>query len=388
MAERRANGEGSINMRRDKNGEPIQNKWVAQLEVHGKRKTFTGKTRKEAVAKLEKFKRKLEEPEPKPVSQIRYADFLNEWLTTVKRRRLKDTSYDRLECTINTCIIPYIGKYKLSELTYNIIQNKVINCLQDDGKAYSTVKKAYIALNESMRYAIFPMELIERNPMMGVFMPSTEQFEIKEIRYFSAGEIVRFKAAALERWGTGTPIYPLGYGLILMLNTGVRAGEALAWRWSDYDEASGLIHVKGTLAKVRDRTRGEHVWKMQFQSPKTQKGRRCIPVNQAAKHALTELKKERYFGESSPILAQADGSFNTKDNFSRTFEAVVKRAGIAPCGIHTLRHTFATQLIAHETDVKTVSSTLGHSTVGITYNIYVHELEEMTVKAMNMLCDL
>ena len=37
---------------------------------------------------------------------------------------------------------------------------------------------------------------------------------------------------------------------------------------------------------------------------------------------------------------------------------------------------------------KTVSSILGHSTVGITYNIYVHELEEMTVKAMNMLCDL
>ena len=37
------------------------------------------------------------------------------------------------------------------------------------------------------------------------------------------------KVAASVTWKTGKAIYPLGYGMILMLNTGIRVGEALAW---------------------------------------------------------------------------------------------------------------------------------------------------------------
>lgn len=51
MASRRAVGEGSVYRRRDKEGKEIKDAWVAQITVGGKRKTFTGKTRKEATAK-------------------------------------------------------------------------------------------------------------------------------------------------------------------------------------------------------------------------------------------------------------------------------------------------------------------------------------------------
>ena len=56
MASRRAVGEGSIDRRRDKDGKEIKDAWVAQIAVDGKRKTFTGKTRKEATAKLDEYK--------------------------------------------------------------------------------------------------------------------------------------------------------------------------------------------------------------------------------------------------------------------------------------------------------------------------------------------
>lgn len=388
MASRRAVGEGSVYRRRDKDGKEIKDAWVAQITVGGKRKTFSGKTRKDAAEKLDKFKKSAGFLSLTAGAEVKLEDFLAEWLYSAKLRTLKNSSYDRLECTVLNNIVPRIGSYKLNELTYGIIQNEVINRLQDEGKAYSTIKKAYNTLNASMKYAIFPKEIIVKNPMLGVVMPSPEQFDTKEIRYLSEDEICRLKNAATAKWGNGKPIYPLGYAIILMLNTGVRVGEALAWRWSDYDEAGGILHTKGTLARVRDRTEAERRWKQQFQTTKTKNGKRSIPVNSAAKTALRELKKTRYFGEDSPILAQADGCFNTIDNFTRTFEAILKRANIRHCGIHTLRHTFATQLIAKNTDVKIVSSLLGHSSVEITYNIYVHALEETTKKAVATLCDI
>lgn len=383
---RRTTGEGTIYRRKDENGRDIPDAWVAQVTDNGKRHTFTGRTRKAVKDKLEAYKTTAGIESAS--SDILFGDFVDDWLVNVKQRTVKPTTYDRLECTANNQILPYLKDYRLSELTYEVIQTEVINRAQDNGLSYSTIKKAYNLLNDCIGYAIFPKEFIFKNPMLGVTMPSAAQFESKEIRYFSDEEIKRFKAAALATWGNGEMIYPLGWGMILMLNTGVRVGEALAWRWSDYDDTNGVIKVSGNLAKVRDRAAGENAWKVLRQTPKTEKGKRTIPVNTAAKQALEKIRELRYYGKDSPILAQSDGSSNTLDNYTRTFEAIVKRAGIEPCGIHTLRHTFATQLIARGTDIQVVSSLLGHASVEITYNIYVHVLDEQSKKAVARLSDI
>lgn len=385
MPERRAIGEGSAYRRKDENGKEIKDAWVGQITIRGRRKTVTGKTKREVLDRIQELKKTLLPPD---AETLLFKDFIADWLENEKRRTVKDSTYDRIECTIENNAIPYLGEYTMNKLNYELIQRSVINRMQDEGKAYSTIKKAYNILNECLRYAIFPKEILIKNPMMGVKMPSRDKFEQKDIRYLTEEEIARFKAAALAKWGNDADIYPLGYSMILMLNTGVRVGEALAWTWKDYDEEKGLIHVNGTMARVRNRDGGSRKWKQQLQSTKTKNGRRSIPVNAAARNALAELRQRRYFGEDSPILAQADGTFNTVDNYTRTFEAIIKRAGIEHCGIHTLRHTFATQLIAKGTDVKIVSSLLGHSAVEITYNIYVHALDESSKKAVEMLCDI
>ena len=60
-------------------------------------------------------------------------------------------------------------------------------------------------------------------------------------------------------------------------------------------------------------------------------------------------------------------------NFERSFKALLKSIGIeGEYGIHSLRHTFASLLFAKGVDVKIVSKLLGHSSIKITYDIYVH----------------
>ena len=51
---------------------------------------------------------------------------------------------------------------------------------------------------------------------------------------------------------------------------------------------------------------------------------------------------------------------------------MLKRIGIENCGVHTLRHTFASMLFSKGIDIKIISKLLGHSTVKITYDTYVH----------------
>ena len=52
------------------------------------------------------------------------------------------------------------------------------------------------------------------------------------------------------------------------------------------------------------------------------------------------------------------------------------KAHIRRYGVYTLRYTFASNLFRKGVDIKIISKLLGHSTVKITYDIYVHLLDE------------
>ena len=63
------------------------------------------------------------------------------------------------------------------------------------------------------------------------------------------------------------------------------------------------------------------------------------------------------------------------------------RAGcsIPTCTPHELRHSFGSALIKKGVDIKVVSKLLGHKDVTITYNIYIHILEEQEIEAVKSL---
>lgn len=51
-------------------------------------------------------------------------------------------------------------------------------------------------------------------------------------------------------------------------------------------------------------------------------------------------------------------------------------------GLHSLRHSFASRLFENGEDVKTVSEILGHSNITITYNTYIHLINDQKKTAI------
>lgn len=385
---RKSNGEGSIFQRSD-------GRWCAQIQIgtlengKPKYKLFYGMKEKTVRDRLKTYKQTMSQSDYNPDSKsITIDEFISAWLTTVKSNELKPTSYDRLERTINNQIIPMIGHYELTKISSQQIQNELINPLKGD-KSYSTIKKAYNAINACYKYALI-IRKISFNPVDAVVIPSITQFDKTEIHWFDDDEIAKFKLECGFRYSTGSYKHCLGYGFVFILNTGLRLGEAIAIKWSDINFTTNQLFVEQNAVTVIDRSKNaksKHILVNQ-DFLKTKSSRRIIPLNKTALDSLSKIKSTRYFGDNSYILCQADGSQNTTQNFMRQYKSVIHCAGIKNCGLHTLRHTFASKLFEKNVDIKIISSLLGHADVSITYNTYIHLIQKQRSNAVQSIDEI
>ena len=115
---------------------------------------------------------------------------------------------------------------------------------------------------------------LARNPAAVVKRPKVTT---KEAAYLTPEQVrTLLEAAKQSRYA---PLFSL------LVNTGLRRGEALALQWSDIDLDAGLLRVRGTLARVDG--------KLIATPPKTAKSKRSIPVSETTEHVLKDLRKSQ-----------------------------------------------------------------------------------------------
>ena len=109
---------------------------------------------------------------------------------------------------------------------------------------------------------------------------------------------------------------------------------------------------------------------------------RLVPLNQAAKRAMTEYLKMRGEGEPKAASKWLFPSFGeqghlTRQHFARELKALGSACGIQPARLspHVLRHAFASHLLHNGADLRVVQTLLGHADISTT-QIYTHVLEE------------
>lgn len=348
-----------------------------------KRKAFYGKTQKEVKTKIKEFKTSLLMYGETDISKLTLAELLHEWMVSVKLHQVKATSYDAIENTVNNQINPYIGYLQISEITPRDIQLH-INLLTQKGYSYSMIKKAYNALNASLRFAA-NRDYIRKNPCIDIQLPVNIKRDKSDIEFFTEEEIDTIIKSALYRHKTGRYMYKHGYAFVILLNTGMRIGELLALKWKNVDLENKYIYVEETRHQVIDRSEGEESKKYTIidTSPKTKSSSRYIPINEATEQALMYFKNLGY--DNPYVMATNDKGILRYRNLQRALENILEVNKIDHGSLHTFRHTFATILFKQGVDVKVISELLGHSDISVTYDIYTHVIESQKKKAVDVL---
>jgi len=307
--------------------------------------------------------------------------YMTNWLETVKKPSLKRRSYDRIEQSLKYQIFPEIGSIQLKKLTTDDIQ-LMLNKISEE-RSYSTAKKAYDNINSCLNLAVIKGELIS-NPVMGAVLPKNKVRS--DVSSYTEEQVRLIANEAVSLYKNGNVKYRYGYALILILNTGMRVGEALYLKWKDVNLEKRHIYVHGNVSVPKIHDKGRKSYELIEQdSPKTNKSNRYISLNDNAVNALINLRK--IIGDSNRVIATANGTITSPHKIYDTMKRILERCEIYGANdiVHALRHTFATMLIRQGVDIKVVSELLGHSDVSTTIRIYYHTIEEQKHSAVQKL---
>ncbi len=365
--------------------------WYMDEQGERKRKSFSGTTKQAVNRKMTEYIADFENQIiDSDESKKTLKESMQKWLQVFKFPSVEPTTYDRCECSAKHQIYPLLGEKTVGDIKAADVKN-MLNHWMNKGYAYTTVKKAYVVLNEYFRY-LFKEEIISKNPMANVDMIKKSNFlsaQNKEnlptnetVTVFTEEEIEKFKDEAFSTFKDGKRKYQQAGAYILMLNTGLRTGEMLGLLNSDIDLENKTLTVRQGVKEIsrRDGTDFTSGREIKIGKPKSISSMRTVPLNQTAIEMIKDLRTEAYYGENTPLVSDENGDYTRPVNFRKRYYRILKASGLETKGLHSLCHTFATNLVngIKQSDgsiksltPKQVADLLGHSTSQITELYYV-----------------
>jgi integrase len=153
--------------------------------------------------------------------------------------------------------------------------------------------------------------------------------------------------------------------ITLFIATGVRLSELLALRWSDFDEDTGMITVRGKVVRVK----GKGL--VRSDDTKSAAGQRTIPLPRFAISALVERRKLPFLGGQPMIFPSTEGTLRDPGNLSRLWRGVREDLGVPEVTSHSFRKTVATLIDDEGLSARIGADQLGHAKVSMTQDAYM-----------------
>ena len=167
--------------------------------------------------------------------------------------------------------------------------------------------------------------------------------------------------------------------------SGLRRAELLGLRWQDVDLDERTITVRQTSNYLP----GMGVY---VSTPKTATSARPLPISTAAVMMLLEYQRwqdaqreklgDAWEDKDGRVFTTDAGAPIFPDSVTQWFSAFVARSGLTKVTVHSLRHTYASLMIADGAPLVVVARQLGHSQTSTTANIYAHAIASAQAKAM------
>ncbi|MGN0575017.1 MAG: site-specific integrase, partial [Ruminococcus sp.] len=153
---------------------------------------------------------------------------------------------------------------------------------------------------------------------------------------------------------------------LLSLFMGLRIGELCGLKWEDVNFQHKTLHIRRTIQRISSANSSRKT-KVVISTPKSDTSFRDIAIPDFLMEYFEMFRNEANFF----ILSGADKPVEPRTMQYR-YKKILRSAEIEVHNYHKLRHTFATNCAEKGFDVKTLSVILGHSSVNLTLNRYVH----------------
>lgn len=369
-------------------------RYEGRITINGKRKGFYGSTKTEVKNKAKEYLLEIVANDFVPSNKITLNDYAIHWLEHYKKNKIQPSSYSRLCTTFYKQIMPTIGKMKVYDITTKNIQKLIDDFANPkdhkNALALSGLKKVVNFLHPCLERAV-DEKIIAKNPCVNIMYPQQDciQKQTKVQTAMSDKELQLFKNTALSKYKNGRQKSRDWLILLLILNTGVRVGEMIALKWTDIDLVNNTMRINKTLQNYKEYESATEItyYSRIRESTKTSNGVRYIPLNDQCKEYIKSLKQ--YDNEehivSDYIACTRKGTRSTSRNLQRSLDRLTKEAKITThISLHTLRHSFGSTLLRRHVDIAVISKLMGHANITITYNKYIHVIQEEQAKAMQM----
>jgi len=304
-------------------------------------------------------------------------DWYAKWMEIYKEGDIRPSTKLIYNQIYRDHISPTLGQTTLVTITNLHIKNLMNRLKNEKGLGYEVRNKARIILQDVFNKAIMN-ELMLRNPALGIRVLRDKK---ESVRVLSVEDQYDFFDCC-----SGT-FYDNAF--IVQANLGLRPGELYGLKIEDIDLENNTVHIQRTLSYQK--FEGDEGKTFHFGPPKTESSDRVIPMTQACKLALQkQILQKRIVAQKSPKQVDEqfkDLLFTTKFNtplntaiYSAAIEKVVKEINLTRIPIeylevfspHCFRHTFATRCFEAGIDFKVIQKYLGHASINMTMDLYVH----------------
>lgn len=216
---------------------------------------------------------------------------------------------------------------------------------------------------------------IKSNPAACMDLPSLKDRKAKYLDEPDARRLLELLQAEPIKWRAI---------IIFDLLSGLRRGELLGLCWDNVDLDAQTITISQTSNYIPPKG-------VYTDTPKTATSNRPLKLSRSAFLLLLEYKRwqdaqreklgDAWMDQDGRVFTTDTGKPMFPDSVSQWFTKFVRRTGLPQVTVHSLRHTYASLMIADGTPLVVVSHKLGHAQTSTTSNIYAHVIASAEERA-------
>jgi integrase len=287
---------------------------------------------------------------------------------------ITDRAYARTMDTIRIIEKCYLANKNINDISTEEIQ-AYLNSLTEI-YSNSSIQKIYFQFKNAFEYSL-NKGYIHENPMYETLKPKSK----KEDKVLRALEVEEQKA--LTDYLLSTNLYETPYRnvFLIQLYMGLRVGEVLALKNSDFDLKRRILSVNKTL--TTDRNDKVCVGK----TTKTYAGKRELPIPDFILPYILEQMRVAQNNQNEMLFLTPQEGLVFHSTINRKLKSIAKKVGISQdISTHTLRHTYGTRCIESGMRAVALQRLMGHTDINVTLNTYTtvfNKYKEEELKKVN-----